>query len=63
MHKGVPTWRRLRSSGSNSKRAADVGDDGTIYTNGSSVDYIGKGGGVRPAMWVKLQKNNKRRRK
>jgi len=41
----------LRSPGSNSSRAADVLEDGSVYVDGRHLN-IGGYGGVRPALWL-----------
>jgi co-chaperonin GroES (HSP10) len=50
-------WWWLRSPGRYVNFAAFVGDDGGVYTNGAFVNHVYYDRGVRPALWVELDKN------
>jgi hypothetical protein len=52
-HSGVATWWWLRSFGENGTLVAGVNFDGKIQVYGSYA-RSGDGGGVRPALWLKL---------
>lgn len=47
-------WWWLRSPGNYAYRAANVNDDGSVYSNGYGVDFGSSV--VRPALWVDLSK-------
>jgi len=51
---GRASWWWLRSPGGDQSRVACIGRDGGIFIGGLGVDDIG--GGVRPALWVSLNK-------
>jgi hypothetical protein len=49
-------WWRLRSPGYYGRTAASVSSNGNVYVRGNGVSGRPKdGGGVRPALWLKLQ--------
>jgi len=48
-------WWWLRSPGFDSYCAAYVGNDGNVFVSGIYVYYNYVGGGVRPALWLKLE--------
>jgi hypothetical protein len=49
-------WWRLRSPGYYSKTAASINSNGNVYVRGNGVYGRPRdGGGVRPALWLKLE--------